>query len=84
MSPVLGVLLKVILASPKLVPQIIAEVKAAKARMPTDAEIQALPDDEAAIAAFKLDVDAGLAENAAIQARLAARAAALGAAPTGD
>lgn len=93
MSPLFGVvgarLLKLLLGSPTLLPRIVAEVKAAKQRMPSDAEIQALPDDEAAIAAFRADLDAAVAENAGIQARLQARVDADarpsgGSVPTGD
>lgn len=58
-----------------LLTEFAAAVRRFKALSPTDAEVQALPDDEAAIAAFARAVDAGLEENAAIRDRLSARLA---------
>jgi len=56
-----------------IIQEFAASVKRFKALSPTDAAIQALPDDAAAIEAFARSVQAGQAENAAIQGRLRRR-----------
>lgn len=61
---------------PALMRQFSASVKDLKRLMPQDAELQALPDDAAAIEQFAVATHAALDESAAITARLRARAAA--------
>jgi len=79
MNPLVALLgaraLKFILASPSLVRGFAAEVKRWKAERPSASDIAELPDDAAAIKAFADRIDESIAENAAIQARLRARAA---------
>lgn len=66
--------LKFIVASPALLKQFAASVQTMKRLAPTDADIQALPDDAGAIEQFARATQAALQENADITARLRARA----------
>ena len=76
MNPVLARLaLKFVVSLPALLRQFSAAVKDYKRLAPTDAELQALPDDHAAIEAFARATQAALQENADILARLSERAA---------
>ena len=75
MSAVLARLaLRFIVSVPTLLRQFSAAVQDYKRLAPTDAEIQALPDDRSAIEAFARSVDAAQRENAEITERLRARA----------
>lgn len=74
MSHILAKLaLRFIVSLPSLLRQFSAAVQDYKRLAPTDAEIQALPDDRAAIEAFARAVDVAQQENADITARLRAR-----------
>lgn len=80
MNPIVMLLahraLKFLVATPRLLPLFSDSLKAYKAQHLQDAEIQALPDDAAAIRTLAEKADAALRENADIQARLRERAAA--------
>lgn len=67
--------LKFLVASPSLLRQFGDSVKTMKRLAPTDAEVQALPDDAAAIEQFAAATQEALRENAVITGRLRARAA---------
>ncbi len=65
--------LKFIVASPTLIAKFGAAVKQAKAESPSDAMLQSLPDDEAAIRMFAEAVARGERENADLVAWLEQR-----------
>lgn len=67
--------LKFVVASPSLLKQFGDSVKTMKRLAPTDADVQALPDDAAAIEQFAAATQAALQENARIAARLRERSA---------
>lgn len=67
--------LKFVVASPSLLRQFGDSVKTLKRLAPTDADVQALPDDAAAIEQFAAATQAALQENAQIAARLRERSA---------
>lgn len=79
MSPVLALLagraLKFILGSAELKKAFAASVRAYKATALNNAQIQALPDDEAAIEKLSADVERAIVENEQIQNRIKARIA---------
>lgn len=66
--------LRFIVSAPAVLAQFATAVQNYKRLAPTDAEIQALPDDRSAIEAFARQVDEAQRENADITSRLRARA----------